>query len=81
MATLGRSKKSLAYIEGIIGVYAIVFTKITLSRKSTVYPPTVAFAFTRIMLILEESSIPRSKHSIPFRRNAVVGYTLVGVRL
>ncbi len=67
------------YIEGSVEAKAIVFAKTTLSRNSMVYPPTVAFAFTRIMLILEERSMPRSKHSIHLRRNAVAGYTLVGV--
>ena len=67
------------YIEDSAEVKLIIFAKTALSRKSTVYPPTVAFAFTRIMLILEESSIPQSKHSIHLRRNAVAGYTLVGI--
>lgn len=69
------------YIEGSVEAKAIVFVKFMLSRKSTVYPHTVAFAFTRIMLILEEHGILRSKHTIPFGRNAVAGYTLVGVLL
>ena len=67
------------YIEDSAEVKLIIFAKTALSRKSTVYPPTVAFAFIRIMLILEERGMPRSKHSIHLRRNAVAGYTLVGV--
>lgn len=65
------------YIERSVEAKAIVFAKTTLSRNSMVYPPTVAFAFARIMLILEERSMPRSKpngvsvcgevcHGLPF---------------
>ena len=69
------------YIEGSVETKAIVFAKTTLTRRSTVYPPTVAFLFTKIHILRGERSIPRGKHSIPFRRNAVAGYTLVGVLL
>ena len=77
------------YIEGSVEVKVklIIFAKTMLTRRSTVYPPTVAFAFTRIMLILEESSIPRSKpngvsvcgevcHVLPFASQQIKNATL-----